>query len=302
MAAIAALIFSIFVGTTVWVFMRKTQANRAVAERLAHMGPSVPVLDTSALKREGTRNDLTIESIVTDKIARDLYQGGIRSTAEVRRYHLLRKLALLAPVVLVPLLVLSGDANPKKIASTVMLGGVFYVLVQRAARLSKMKRQKKILRKLPQFLDLMVVCVEAGLGFAAALDRVLKEMDPAEPLAQEFSLMYNGIALSDACQKLGKRCDIQELNILLSAVVQSDQIGSSLGSTLRVQSEVLRDKFKQRMREKAHRIPVLIVMPTLLIFCTVFVLVLGPAFYQMAGTMKKTMFAKGGAAHAPVAR
>jgi tight adherence protein C len=148
-----------------------------------------------------------------------------------------------------------------------------------------------ILRSLPQFLDLLLISVEAGMAFTAALERVIKEVDPREPLTREFSQMYHeflgGLPLSEACERMTKRCQVPDVGIVLSSIVQSDQMGASLGNNLRIQSGDLRDKYRQRLRARAHKIPVKIIFPMLLSFGMIFFLTLGPAFYQLQYLLSK---------------
>ncbi len=150
------------------------------------------------------------------------------------------------------------------------------------------ERQLRIQVELPDVLDQMMISVEAGLGFEAALARAGKTH--SGPLAHEIvrSLqeMQMGVPRRQALHNLANRTDVPDLRNFVFAVVQSEQYGLPIAHTLRVQAAEMRDKRRQRAEERAFKVPVKIVFP--LIFCifpSLFIVLLGPAALRMWRTL-----------------
>jgi tight adherence protein C len=127
-------------------------------------------------------------------------------------------------------------------------------------------RRKEIVNGFPDCLDLMLVCVEAGLGLEAALDRVGREMAASHPrvsamLTETTLLMRAGANREDAMRKLGERAGVDEIRSFATLLIQSDKLGTSLATTLRVYSSEMREARRLRAEEKAHRLPVLLSVP-----------------------------------------
>jgi len=141
-------------------------------------------------------------------------------------------------------------------------------------------RQTDIRRGLPYALDLLTISVEAGLDFTQALDRIVRKLGNT-PLAAELGATLRDIQLgrtrAQALRNLSRRVDLAELNSLVSALIQADQLGSSLGPILRVQSDQLRAKRSQEAEKRAMEAPVKILLPLILfIFPTIFIMIFGP--------------------------
>jgi tight adherence protein C len=173
-------------------------------------------------------------------------------------------------------------------------GGVGYVLPGMAlARLAK-KRQHKIRLGLPDALDLLVVSVEAGLGLDQAIQRVGNELEFAHPeLCGELRLinleLRAGKARSEALQNLAERTGVDDIASLVAMLVQTDKFGTSVAQSLRVHSETVRTKRRQRAEEAAAKTGVKMVFP--LVFCifpAIWVVTIGPAaikFMEVIGPM-----------------
>ncbi len=128
------------------------------------------------------------------------------------------------------------------------------------------RRQETIRKGFPDCLDLMLVCVEAGLGLEAAMDRVGREMVRTQPLISNLlSLatleMRAGASREDALRKMGDLSGVDEIRSFSTLLIQSDKMGTSVAETLRVYSDEMREKRRLRAEEKAHRLPVLISIP-----------------------------------------
>ena len=157
------------------------------------------------------------------------------------------------------------------------------VVVMRKIRL----RQKEIQKALPDALDMLVICVEAGLGLNQALNRVSDEVETMSPvLAEELQIvnleMRAGTPREDALRNLGERTDVADLRSLATMLIQTDRFGTSIAQALRVHSDTLRTKRRQRAEEAAAKTTIKLVPPLVFfIFPAIFVVVLGPAMLHL---------------------
>jgi tight adherence protein C len=148
-------------------------------------------------------------------------------------------------------------------------------------------RTEKMQRELPDALDLLTISVEAGLGFDAALGQVAR--NTKGPLAQEFARvlqeMQIGLGRSAALRALGERNTLPDLRSFTSAMVQADAFGIPVGQVLRVQSNEIRLKRRQRAEEQAQKVPVKIMIPLVLfILPCLFIAVIGPAAISLTSS------------------
>jgi tight adherence protein C len=141
-------------------------------------------------------------------------------------------------------------------------------------------RQKSVFRALPDALDLLTICVEAGLGFDAAMAQV--NMKWEDDLALEFGRVLQEIRLGklrrEALRDMSDRLGVSELTSFVAAVIQSEQLGVSMAKVLRIQSDQMRVRRRQMAEEEAHRAPIKMIFPIgLLIFPSILMVLLGPA-------------------------
>ena len=141
-------------------------------------------------------------------------------------------------------------------------------------------RQKSVFRALPDALDLLTICVEAGLGFDAAMAQV--NMKWEDELALEFGRVLQEIRLGklrrEALRDMSDRLGVSELTSFVAAVIQSEQLGVSMAKVLRIQSDQMRVRRRQMAEEEAHRAPIKMIFPIgLLIFPSILMVLLGPA-------------------------
>lgn len=156
------------------------------------------------------------------------------------------------------------------------------------------KRQLEISKALADTLDLLVVCVEAGLGLNQALVRVADEIDRISPEMSDELTVTNleiraGTPRDEALRALGERTGVEDLRSLTSMLVQTDRFGTSIADSLRVHADTLRTKRMQRAEEAAAKTTVKMIIPLVLfVFPSLFIVILGPAFFIMReffGTM-----------------
>jgi tight adherence protein C len=174
----------------------------------------------------------------------------------------------------------TSKVGPMQVAAVALAAAVGFFLPQLWLRQRLGARQAHIIKKLPDSFDLITTCVEAGLGLDAALKRVAEKVEG--PFAEELSRTLHDVALGkmrrDALKELGERTGVQDLRSFVNAVIQAEQMGSSIGNVLRVQSDQLRVRRRQRAQEQAHKAPVKMIFPLVLcIFPTLFLVILGPA-------------------------
>ncbi len=172
--------------------------------------------------------------------------------------------------------------------------GIFFWLPDIVVGFLARSRQKAIFLALPDVLDMMVVCVEAGLGLDQAMRKVSEEMKEAYPLlSTEFTQtnfqLQMGRTRAESLHELGLRTGVADLRALAAVLVQADKFGSSIAQALRVQSESMRTRRSQLAEEKAAKTAVKLLFPLVLfIFPGIFVILVGPA----AITMVREMFPK----------
>ena len=146
-------------------------------------------------------------------------------------------------------------------------------------------RQTSITRSLPDSFDLITACVEAGLGLDAALGRVAEKVEG--PFAEELSLTLREIGMGrprdESLHDLAARTGVADLSIFVNAIIQAEQMGTSIGQVLRVQSDQMRMRRRQRAEELANQAPVKMIFPLVLfILPTLFIVILAPAILQLS--------------------
>jgi tight adherence protein C len=175
---------------------------------------------------------------------------------------------------------LTGQGLFGFIVITAILGIIAYIMPTFWLRGEITKRKAQILRALPDAIDLLTISVEAGLGFDQALARVVSKSDNA--LTREFARVMQemriGVARRDALRSLVERVGVEDLSSFISAIIQAEQLGASVGNVLRIQSNEMRVRRRQHVERLAQTAPIKMLVPmAFLIFPPIFIVVLGPA-------------------------
>jgi tight adherence protein C len=205
----------------------------------------------------------------SDKLRDTLIAAGYTSPAAPKIYTLARLvLVLLLPTLY--LLYATAGGQELSFIRLYLFGSVLALLglylPNLVVRAKADRRREAVRNGFPDCLDLMLVCVEAGLGLEAAMDRVGREMVHSHPL---IAALLSGATLQlragarrdEALRKLGETSGIDEVRSFATLLIQSDKLGSSIGDTLRVYADEMRERRRLRAEEKAHRLPVLISIP-----------------------------------------
>jgi tight adherence protein C len=291
---------------TFWLLSQISRRNSLAEERLERIGRPKSLVE---MERDGTaskpRFGQMAETVAKVGAAMEpqselekntlrvrLMNAGFRSDSAVSVYQGLRLVCLVA--LLVPatggFLWLSGFtlASAWKI---MLFGCLGFYLPQVTLAFLRSSRQKEIFLTLPDALDLLVVCVESGLGLDAAMRKVTDEMKThAKVLCEELALanlqMQMGRPRREVLHDLGVRTGVDDVRSLAAILIQADRFGSSIAQALRVQSDAMRVRRRQLAEEKAAQVAVKLIFPLVLfIFPAIFVVLVGPAAIQIQKTL-----------------
>jgi tight adherence protein C len=227
-----------------------------------------------------------------NKLKQKLAHAGFRSEGSIPLFLGMKFVGLLVGAFLGGGMVLLKGMNQQSLMTTVFAAGGMFYLPDLVVMFVGKKRKEAIFLSLPDALDLMVVCVEAGLGLDQAMRKVAEEMKKSHPvIAEEFGLcnlqLQMGRSRNQVLQDLGNRTGVEDLRALASILIQADKFGSSIAQALRVQSDSMRTRRRQIAEEKAAKTAVKLIFPLVLfIFPGIFVVLVGPA----AITMIREMF------------
>lgn len=217
----------------------------------------------------------------TEKIRVQLVIGGNPYNMGVPEFMGMRLMAsLFLGAATFGLCILMGANALSMLMYTAVMLLVGYLLPVFWLRSKIKKRQKIILKTLPDAIDLMTISVEAGLAFDGAMQRVADKWDNA--LSKEFGRalqeMRVGTSKRDALKELVARTGVADLSTFVSSIIQADQLGVSISKVLRIQSEQMRIRRRQRAEEQAHKAPILMMIPMVfLVFPSTYIVILGPA-------------------------
>lgn len=280
-ALLLALLFAVVV--SVVYFTAQSLATRQVLRRRLLEGapsagatPSMHSLRNERIESSWVRIVNSIEksgiSLVDTKDAslrQKLMAAGFAAPHAARIYTLARLTAVIAlPILVLVLFAMSGSSPSmlKLYFSLIVAAAMGLYVPSLYIRVRAEHRQQQILNGFPDSLDLMLVCVEAGLGLEASFSRVGMEMVTSHPLlAEQFGAVVlelrAGRSHEDALRRLADRAGVDDIRAFATLLIQSTKLGSSIAQTLRTYASEMREKRQMRAEEKAHRLPVLISIP-----------------------------------------
>jgi tight adherence protein C len=224
----------------------------------------------------------------TSAVRQRLIQAGYPNAAAVPMYLGLRvavpALMGMGAALLLPTL---GFSAVKTLLMSMYFGSMGYLLPSIMVGRRVKKRQKEMQKALPDALDMLVVSVEAGLGLNQAMVRVSEEIYRISPVLSEQLALVNleiraGTSRPEALRNLAERTGLQDISSLVGMLIQTDRFGTSVAQALRVHSETMRTKRRQRAEEAAAKTTIKMIFP--LVFCifpALFVVILGPALIQI---------------------
>lgn len=296
------------VAAFVWLALDVVTKEKSRAEqRLAEMRDPRLRRDREDLGRRGDAMSRVLEKATpalaapltpkteteAGKLKQRLSAAGFRGEGSTNLFLGLKFMGLLIGAVSAGGLTLltSGFSQGALIKTVICAGGLFYLPDLVLAYMGS-KRKEAIFLGLPDALDLLVVCVEAGLGLDQAMRKVSDEMKRTfRVISEEFGIsnfqLQMGKPRSEVLQDLGNRTGVEDLRSLAAILIQADKFGSSIAQALRVQSESMRTRRRQIAEEKAAKTAVKLIFPLVLfIFPGIFVVLVGPA----AITMMRDMF------------
>jgi tight adherence protein C len=224
-------------------------------------------------------------------LSKRLEKAGLLKNRTVGNWLFTKNMAALILSLVIALMSFMAEPNVIKAVALALLimvsVNVFFTFY-----LSRMieNRKKKILKELPYTLDLITVSVEAGLSFDGAIARVINNIsgDLCDEFAKSLKETRMGIDRKTALRNMSDRCDVRQLSMLITSLIQADELGVSLSRVLRIESANLREYRKQVSREKAMKAPIKMLIPLVMfIFPTIFIIILGPAVINIV-----TIFAK----------
>ncbi len=257
---------------------KEVEARRRRAERRDSLQQFLEVVGGRVTSPTGTRHG---------SLARKLSEAGYRHPNVVVLYMGIRALSALGFLVLG--MVLANFAPEPALRLLIMIGfGLLgwmipFIIVKRKGA----ERRKALNRGLADALDLMVVCVEAGLGVNQALMRVAEEMDRVSPaISDELTMvtleMRAGTPREEALRNLAVRTENEDIRSWVNMMIQTDKFGTSIADSLRIHSDTLRNKRQQRAEEAAAKLTVKMLIPLVIfVFPAIFIVILGPALITL---------------------
>ena len=303
LSGVLALLFA--VGSAVCLFaygvsLLVANATDPVRRRLADVAPTRPDRGAAALDLSWFVNPLAKYLVPKRAAERDtaqtyLVQAGFRSPQALRNFYGIKAVLAIA----LPVMLLVGTRWAPQLSTNsimffaVLVGFVGVRLPDHGLAHVRQRRIKRLRNALPDALDLLVVCVESGLGLAPAIERVARELEFSHPeLAQELSLvnaeMRAGVERPVALRNLAVRSGVEDISGLVGLLIQTIRFGTSVAEALRVYAEEFRDKRMQKAEEQAAMIGTKMIFPLVLcLFPSFFIVAIGPAVLRIIAAFQQ---------------
>lgn len=261
--------------------MRRSQMRRQMAalHREADAGPTAALVGTSTkspwmkIVEIVEKSGISLSDSAPDALRAKLVAAGFSSPDAPRIYSLIRlAMIFVFPTLLIVVLVSTGaQISIFKLYVVGSICALFGLIMPTwILRIVTDRRKEAITNGFPNCLDLMLVCVEAGLGIEAAFERVGRELASAAPEVSELIVrtthhLRAGASRDQALRRMADYAGVSEVRSFCTLLIQSEKLGTSIATTLRVFAHEMRERRQMRAEEKAHRLPVLISIP--LIVC-----------------------------------
>lgn len=278
------------------LFYREAMIERisqVVTPRAQHAGVRSTIQHTGTTLGEVVQKFETVIPKSRDEvnvIQQRLIRAGYRKESAVNYFYGAK---VLVPIVLCIVAFATGLVRQSPFLVVIVALGLGFLLPDFWLGNLISKRQNNIRRGLPDVLDMLVICVEAGLSLDQATARTANELDVAHPdICDELNLVVleqrAGVPRGDAWRHFAERSNVESVRNLVSVLVQTEKFGTSIAKTLRVHSDTLRTQRRQRIEELAAKTTVKLVFPLVLfIFPSLFLVTLGPAAITIMESMKK---------------
>lgn len=258
--------------------MSKPLSDRLIKPALKSLGEKL-----NRLRLPGANTSGGTTGNPTTKLDTMLTQAGFSLSAA--EYNAIRLLAIVGAALLFALAAAALRAGTTGIILTTLFGFFLAFTVMRYhLTLTITKRRRQIEQQLPDVLDLLSICVEAGLGFEQAINHVISNIKGSliDELTVTYREMTMGRTRKDALILLGERCNVEEIQTFVSALVQAGQLGIPMKNVLRSQADAMRQARKAKIQEKSMKVSVKILIPMVLfIFPVIFIVLLGPAIIRI---------------------
>jgi len=286
---ITALLFVLVTVAAAAVGMKVWVRPKEAIERVTNSAPAAPEqmpVHPSLVFHELIKNIGTILPVNPKDagvIQRRMIRAGIRNPNAMRYFYGAKVILGVSLPLLMSLAVSGADSDPaNKMLAVLASVAMGFFLPNEYISMKARKRQKEVRRGLPNALDLLVVCVESGLGLDQAVVQVAKDLDQAHPeISEEFAMvnyeLKAGKRRIDALRNLAERTNVDDLKKLVAVLIQADRFGTGVAQSLRAHSDFMRVQARQIAEEKAAKLGVKLVFP--IFFCilpSLFVVTVGP--------------------------
>jgi tight adherence protein C len=299
---IVASVFLLPIGLMVLFVAWKGNARQSITDRLetlsGHEDREISPVRTAPVSQQALPKAVELLNPVAGAerhlLQNKLIHAGLYNPGAMTIYLGVKLVLMLGPVAIgLALGLLQTVPLSRGLLFGTLASGLGLVLPSMWLHRRTVARQLIIRRAIPDFLDVVVICLDAGLSFQASLQRVQGELEAAFPLFTfELNIVLReillGISTGEALQRFAERSDMEEVRSLAGVVIQSERYGATLTKALYVHAKALRIKRTQAAEENGQRASVKILFPTILfIFPAIFIVILGPAMIQVYNMMAK---------------
>jgi tight adherence protein C len=291
---LTVLLFATLAGAMAYLLTRYWARPKAAIERVTRAGTDVPAPATAhpslvfreMVKRLGTLVPRSPASVGV--IQKQLIKAGFRSPGALTTFYGFKvALCALAIVIASVAAVRSAVSSERKFMTVAAAAAAGFLAPNQFIRTAMRRRSKRLRKALPNALDLLVVCVESGLGLDQAIMQAAKELERAHPeISQEFALvnleLRAGKRRAEALRNLADRTGVGDLGKLVAVLIQADRFGTGVSQSLRAHSDYMRVQARQVAEEKAAKLGVKLVFP--IFFCilpSLFVVTVGPVMVRI---------------------